>query len=598
MPEAVPYTTGNEILAYKGDPNLAAGASSGQILPQQGNPFSGIQNTIDRVNENQAQMNVLKYHQKLKDQNDLAQALASTGNSVFNMKGENGQNLSFNPLPEDQKALDDKAKEVRETIFANPDKYMFSKDYLQKLSEFNTLKSHAGLRSVAFSKYNSEAAQSNDPNERASILGMRDAEIKGHSLEDFHMPEPHLPHFTYNPEEFIPSKDTGNEKNQNTYSMVSGKDAQGNLVHTSMSGINDNLLDFRNKVLPGSTKYANALNLANSYVQSIQSNPDAVTQHNNSIDAINRQRGYVDQDGNPVSPHYIPHIAEIETDANGQSKVVLKNQNPADIAYSIMAEKNGALQPSKEIKKDAVDIKKEETETQYKKGEAQQRQADLEEKIRHNKKEEQIQFAKGQKETAAEREAETGGMSANLEVFKKFNDWSNGGKPLSKIATTDMKSVEGLGINKGDYNWKEIPNDEYVKNLFSKEAVDVKGKATGVLENPRYVVFLSAKNGNPKDGKLVGFFGKDQKDQKPVVLPANAAVENSILSESRGAKPTSKQIVTQEKARDYFSKEDNIWNGGKNTSAPSKQATAAAPVRKTISGTTYEKGDDGKWYKI
>lgn len=351
--------SGNGILSYTGNAGLAAGANNGAILPEQGNPYAGLQNTLDRINEQQARMNILKYQQHVKDQEDLAQALSETGNSVFNMRGPNGQNMSFQPLPDDQKKLEAKAAEIRKSVLSNTSGFRFDPAYYDKVAEFNRMRNHAGIRSVAYNNYNTAAAGTNDPNERQSIMSTRQAEVLNKDLEEYHQPEPHLPHFTYNPDNFISPKEAANDKNQNVYEVASGKDAAGNLIHTSMAGLSDNMLDFRARVYKDSKNHADAANLATNYLHGIVSDPNAVMEHNRNIDAINRQRGYVDENGNPKSPHYIPHVADVITGPNGETQVRVNTQNPVDIAYSVMAEKYGALQPSKEIKKDAFELQKE-----------------------------------------------------------------------------------------------------------------------------------------------------------------------------------------------------------------------------------------------
>lgn len=190
MQDGYSIPTANDILSYQGNPGLATGAGT-NLQPIKQNPLEGVDSTLDKIQQTNHTKAIIDYQQKIKDRDNLAQMLAETGGSVFNMKNANGQNISFSPLPADQKILTDKAHEIRKMILDHPDNYMYNEDYLDKKAKYNQLVNHAGLRTTAYSGYNADAQKINDPDEKANILSMRDSEL-AHSLEEGHLPEPYI----------------------------------------------------------------------------------------------------------------------------------------------------------------------------------------------------------------------------------------------------------------------------------------------------------------------------------------------------------------------------------------------------------------------
>lgn len=357
MPADYSIPTANDILSYRGDPGLAAGAGTG-LSPIQVNPLGGVDSTLDKIQQINAQKAIMDYQQKAKDQEDLAKMLRETGGSVFNMKGPGGQNISYTPLPEDMKILNAKAHELRRMTLEHPDNYEFNEDWLDKKKEYDNLVNHAGVRAYAYSNYNTDAAKTNDQEERNRIMGMRQSEIGNHPLTDYYMPEPHLPGFTSNMENILPEKTALDKNNQNTFRVKTGKDAAGNLLFTELNGLKDNVLDRRQDIFPGSPGWADAVNYTKNYFQHIAANPSLVQQQNTNIDRINQQRGYVDENGNPINQHYIPHVADVVQGPNGP-QVVPRTTNPADVVHALIAEKYGSLQGDVSIKKTADELQKE-----------------------------------------------------------------------------------------------------------------------------------------------------------------------------------------------------------------------------------------------
>lgn len=592
--------TGSNILSYTGNAGLAAGANNGAILPDAGNSYAGLQNTLDRLNEQQARMNILKYQQHIKDQEDLAQTLAQTGESVFNMRGPNGQNMSFQPLPEDQKKLEEAATDIRKSILSNPNGFRYDQNYYKKLADFNRMRNHAGIRAVAYDKYNTAAATTNDPNERQSILGSREAEIMNRPLEDYHMPEPHLPHFTYNPENFISSKEAANDKNQNVFEVASGTDDKGNLVHTSMVGLGDNMLDFRPRVYRDSKNHADAANLATNYLHGIVRDPAAVMEHNRNIDAINKQRGYVDAQGNPVSPHYIPHVADVVQTENGP-QVRVNTENPVDIAYSVMAEKYGALQPSKEIKKDAFELKKEalaEDKVQLDMEKTRKQMGLIDAEIA-KKKAEIDNIRKGKGASGKKSEAEVKAEKEKLAVLSEYRDFTSVFK----------KAYEGKQVATPQYPefWKNHyginPEDYYIYPKLSDNSADkfhgIRGAETTTTSEKKGVKTVEKTPiGTESPAEVYPIVDKKTGEEKLLFITGERNNKKGRVVSKKDAVIGALKHQAQYQPSQYKSKipyVDEVISGvGQSPSASSKTSN----IQKVIDGVTYERASDGTWYQL
>lgn len=353
MPVAPPPQTASELLSYHGDAGLAAGANPGGILPQQGDPFGGISNTIDQIHGELMQEKLLDYKQKAQDQENLANMLASTGGSVFNMKDpKSGQNMSFSPLPDDQKVLDQKASDLRDMILKNPDKYMYDRNYLNAKQEYTGLVNHAGVRSAAYSKYSTDAQASQDPDERKDIMAQRDQEVGGHKLTEFHMPEPHLGD--------IPVADPIDEKD---YKDPKTHENFGTAIKT-VDGVD---YELQKHGIPTSIVYAPMSDFstkgminANKYLQQFQKSPVSkdpayITQMNAAIDKNAESRG--------TKPVY---AATVNPDGT-----ITYNNNPGQVLTALNLEKHGWVQTDTDPSDAALKQQKEAAEAQKDRAEAQ-----------------------------------------------------------------------------------------------------------------------------------------------------------------------------------------------------------------------------------
>lgn len=596
MPDGYTIPTANDFLSYQGNAGLAAGAGTG-LAPIKTNPLEGVDSSLDKIQQVNAQKAILDYKQKQDQQQQLAQMLAETGSSVFNMKNSNGQNISFNPLPDDQKILAQRAHDLRAQILANPQKYMFDQDYLDKKAEYGQLVNHAGVRASAYNNYNQEAQKTNDQDERAAILAHRDNELK-YSLLDGGMPEPYLPKPVFDPQNFISDKDV-NDKNMNTYRQLTGTDNDGNQTLTSLNGLNDNVLDFRGKVLPGSKNYADAMNLSHSYLSTIASNPQAVQQHNDNIDRINQERGYVDEKGQPISPHYIPHVAEVVNGKNGP-QVVVTATNPQDIAYSVMAEKKGSLTPSQEIKK----TEEQEADESVKR---RKEKADTAKVLAETSK-----IKSGKDETIEDKKQDLNKKA----VAAVYNDvhtiFSKDDKPISdsdlpKYKVDDKGKRLWTNISgKGDYDYI-IPKDKYtVYPAISSNAA----KYVGLQAPEQSVTETDPTDESKTTTKTIKGSSADVDTIYPVKDKATGEKKLAFVKDGKvvayvpekqavinGLKDDAKWEPSQYENKLPFV--DEVYDGGGKADEGTKSSALASssPARKVIGGVTYEKGSNGKWYK-
>ena len=467
MADGYSIPTGNEILSYTGNAGLAAGAGTG-LMPIQVNPLSGVDSSLDKIQELHAHEKLIDYQKKIKDQEDLAKMLSETGGSVFNIKGASGQNASFQPLPDDQKILTEKAHDLRRIVLENPSNYQFNENYLDKRKELDNLTNHAGLRSQAYAGYNSDAAKANDPDERRSILNLRQAELDGHKLHEYHMPEPYLPAMqTVDP---ISGKDWTDKKKLQEFgtAMQTKKDQNGNPVdyQVKLLGIpNSELLAPLNDVSTKGTEYVK--NSALGFYKLPQSRDPAFIQKMNAdIDKKARQRG--------ITPVYAATV-----DANGN---VVYNPNPREIATALNIEKHGYTQTEEvpsdasiKQKKEAVDITNVRNEIKNRDAGTAQKWADLKEKIRewdnpHDKD-------KVNTESLKEQQYQKSAYNAYQDVHKVFDD-AYSKQPTSMAVPSYWKEK---GFDPNDYEFYPALDKKQADNFIGvpHEAISTTTGETG-----------------------------------------------------------------------------------------------------------------------
>lgn len=505
-----PIVSASEITSNPGNANL--GYSSGVAYstnPADTNPLPQVATTLDKIREQEAQMNVLRYHQKLKEQEELNNMLAQTGGSAFNVAGPDGKNMSFTPLPDDKKILDQRADELNKLIITNPRGFKQDADYLAKKRELEALKNHASQRAIFAAQSNAEAAKQNDVEERYGILGNLQNEVMSKSLTDFHTPSPHLNKLSFNPDNFISPDYLKNKEMQQDFQVNAGHDAIGNLITETRSGLSGNALDFRPKIEIGSAKFNEAQNMARSYLSSpYAQDPRSITNFNANIDKINAERGYA-----PGSPHFIPHISEVVNTPEGpQVKVV--TTDPRDIAYALTAEHYGALQVNKDLKKTALEEKKVQTEITNENARTAQGWARLKQEKEDADRKYALAKQKQDKEAQddAEKDVEINNAAATVlghvhntrekGKFVKFEQEFNG----PALVTVDH-IVRSEGIDPANYKVTHLnSNDETVRDIAGLQAQNSDGKYAKGVANPEFAYYLKSNTGNPADDKyLIGY---------------------------------------------------------------------------------------------
>ncbi len=551
MPEPQPQVSGSDILNYHGDAGLASGAGNGGILPQQGDPFAGISSALDQVNAHNAQMAVYRYHQRIKDQENLANTLSQTGGSVFNMKGANGQNMSFTPLPDDQSVLDEKAAELRKIILAKPDSYEFNRGYLDKKAEYDSLIKHAGVRSYAHSNFNTQGAQTNDPDERNEIQQQRDAEITGHKLTDYHLPEPHLPKLQS--VDVINPKDWQDKKKLQVYGTeiknIDGTDYEVKKLGIPAKVIMAPLTDVTTAGI------ANSKNALATWLQRPESrDPAYVNAMNAQIDKKAAEMG--------VQPVYAATVSPDGT--------VTYPLDPRQAMTAFNIQKYGGVQEDKAPSKAAAEQKNLASQIQHRKKEEQQKSAELGEKIKEFKAKMDLEYAKLNKKGKEDALESNSAVNNYLNIIKgkkgvPLSDIEaitidvGGKQPATGIASSLYKELEKNGIT-DQSNYKISPLNAHgsdVINLAGLQAADDKGKLVGRNILPKYAYYAASPDSRKDDKFIIGYHAnpKDKALTWETITPGQA-IERMMRSTKKFNNITDKTLKNigdaQSKLDDFF----------------------------------------------
>lgn len=597
MAEA-PYISGSELSSGQG--NAALGVGGGvdfNFNPQNANPLGGINSTLERLQEQDYKNSVLQYEQGIKDRDALNQMLTYSGGSVANMKDANGRDVSINLLPDDQKYLLDKADYIRRNMGKNWSRSMGDPEIQKQISDYQRDVRHASSRAAALTQDQLDLSRENDPMERARMQENIQNEILSKKLTDYHQPQPHLRKLSFNPELFHSKKDMTDKDAMADYRVVTGKDDAGNLIYTTMRGLKDDIFDFRARAMRDSNLWADAQNMAASWIQHEGQNPEAIAKMNRNIDMINRQRGYVDAQGNPTSAHFIPYPAELVQGPNGEVNIKY-NENPVNIDYAIMAEHNGQLQAQAKVEKTAQELEKQTVDIAKTKAEIAQGWRRLQNEEDKSRREYQMALAKGDKEDAKEKELDLAGYNANKIVHKAFDRYRKQGKPvLENLQEKINTELINQGIDPSQYKIVTIPqNDPDIKNMLAEPGIDVFSKINGTLRAPTEAYALVSNNGKIKDDViLAGFTSPGQKGLSYKIMTTSGAVSNYPISRKKGGKPTDKDAAKSERASDIYGdpeKAGAIWDievkeapvstANKSNSRPS--SVPASAVMKSFQG--------------
>lgn len=615
MPDT-PVTPGSELLSNPG--NAALGYSSGadfNIGPNS-QPLQGLDNTIGKLMDEEHQVQVMRYQKRLKEQDELATRIAETGGSAFNISGPGGQNMSFTPLPEDKKVLDQKADEIRRALISNPTGYKYSDDIAQKQQEFNALKNHASQRSVFAATTRSEAAKTNDQEDRQGMIDNLQNEVYGHKLTDFVTPSPYLNKPSWSDETFHP-KDVFNKEKMAALATTTQKDAQGNEIEVNNMGYPIDKLDIRSNITPGNQKiWSEANNMLGRFTNSkYVKDPNFYIEQNAAIDRFNQERGLTDANGNPISQHAIPHIADVTPQG---AIVPNKNLSMQDFVYAMTTPSHGAITQETKLKKDAIDlakenegIKKSEADIKHQKAQEGQENRKINETIRHNKAEEDLAREKNLPDL------EEANNAANT-VLKHIVDTRINGKFISlDAAIKTLPSGEASGIEKAasdrgidikGYKVARInSNDEVVRDIAGVQYQNETGNYVKGVARPEYAYYLRSNTGNPADDKyIIGYKttkpSVDDKGVQKLGKNNKPQLEQSIEWKTTTPQEAAGNVIRSRKNFDNITDKTTEAIGhaankvAEGLGGAASSAQQPAETTKSFNGKTYVKRGD-KWYE-
>jgi hypothetical protein len=501
------FTSASDITSNPG--NAALGYSGGvgySTNPADTNPGAPIQSVLGQIAQTEERKRIAEKARQQKEQDDLAAYLASTGESVFNMKGPDGKSSGFTMLPQDREYVNERVNEIRNKVVSEPGTYKFDAELKSKEQELKQLTDLAGIRATEVAKRKVLAAGTNDILERERILkSIQD--IEKEPVYSFKTPDAYLPAPTWTIEGLGVDKDilTGKNKEATDILQVGTEiDKNGNEIAILRPGIRASVLDVRNKIRKGSPEYAVAANM----VKALYSDPSALTkeamlQLNYDISDYNSARGLTPEDAN-----YAPPIAKFYGDDSFEMPE-LNDESIRNISYGLLAQRAGQLGMGKEIKKLKSDLDKEREATRVASG-----YLNL---ARVKQKQEGDKITK---EDRAEEGKKREAMSDALGIYELISQPTV--KALDEVISS-VKEGERSGLNKiiqemggstKDYNVRILPvSDGTIKNIAAIRGNSLKGEPNKIISKPQYAYLLVPKSGDKSAARFV--FG--YKILKPVV---------------------------------------------------------------------------------
>jgi len=588
-----PFITGSDLTSNPG--NAALGYSSGiayNANPEIQNPFAGIQSSLSSLQNEEVYRRQLAAQQAQKEKDELAAHLAETGQSVFNMKGENGQNMSFSPLQEDYDIMRGGADEIRKSTMGNPTGWKFDLDRIAKEQRQQQLVRHAGVRAVEVAKLQQAAAATNDPQERADILN-HISKIKSQKVDDFISPDPYMPKAKYDVNKFI-QEDVINGKNKEAWQTfdVNSVDDKGAQKTESLSGISNNVLNWKTKAQPGSELYANAVNMANGFYNSnVARDPRALLAQNKRNAEINAFRGF-----KPGDSGYVQNIAEVLP--NGQ--IQYTGLSPVETAYTLTAEAYGGPQVNRELKKTAAETTKEKLDIAGKRADIAKTYADIE----NARKRLEVDKDKMTKADYDNQNDILEAKTAALNVQKNLTSAGNFMGIPEIINSVPEGNRSGLsttlannGIDPSTYEMAILNrNDQTIKHISGVQSQKQDGTYSSGVSAPQYTYLLKPKSGNLADYRyLIGFKElqemKNQDDGTVIInkktnkpqmqevmqwktVSPQEAIGNSVKAAKNFYNITDKTGENINRAVDYFDK----LSGAAEPAAPKENNSDAQPA--------------------
>lgn len=580
-----PVTSGSDLISNPGNANLGYSSGVGYATnPAVADPFSGINDTLSRIQQQDAQMRMQRHLEQRQDLDNLNKMLSETGGSLFNMKDANGNNNSFVPLPEDKKILDDKTRTLHRLMLNNPEHYQTIPEFNDQYRELKLLTRQAGVRSAFHTSEGLEAAKEADPEEQAKRIENREKNIST-PLADYAPVNPYMPNPKVDPLAFFP-KGVLTDKDADTTYKVSFPQSDGTTLEKDMVGKKDNVVDFRERARVSTQLNAQAKIYAAGLLRELGQNPQKAVDLINSADKFNQDRGYT-----PDNPHYLHHVVDVLP--NGQIK--LNINDPVELSYALLGPSIGALSPN--LKPSDANIKQraEEADIEDKKG-----RLALANKEYELKKDKQSQDAldKAQNGLDASVAAKqvSDAFNGSLNQSKLHNlpvsEWLKGYNPaIAKNAKGQAmgelphleEALTGRGldpanhiftkVNKGDLNVQEMLGEkETPKEAYFIHDTKKKGEDMLVALMPEF-----------KKMKKQGV-GDVMEEQPPhwVFVSKKDAIANKISSLSKKAKSI---------------KVANAINEAQGGESGNEATPKESPKTKVIGRATYQL-ENGEWFKI
>ena len=492
----------NEIEQYKGDPALGySGANAVEYgsNPQIQNPLQGLDSTLARMEQEDAQMRFQKHLENRQDLENIHKTLRGVDGSVFNMKGSNGKDLSFTPLPDDKKILDEKANKLRKYIIDHPASYQHDNKYLQMQADLDAHSHVAGQRAVFHADQNQMAMQSQDPDERAGYMQNIQKELKT-PLTNLQTPNP-----------YMPKPKLANDIDVSKYVDPKNREQLGTAIETrtlpdgtkadyevTTSSIPKNVIlkpltDFSSEMTTQTKNWVNAFN-----TDPYNSDPARISAINKKINDNAQLLG--------VQPYYPAFI-----DPNTGKVVPNPNQREAYTGLRIEAY-------GKPVKSEKVsDYKSKqiaaEEEVKYKNAQIAKIYKDMEDA------KERLRLAKNKddREGADAAEKDYVSSSAVAKILKTTNDVRDKKdftsvddfKTNSAIKGILKNNLENNGLNPKDYEITHLStNDATIQNLSGEQAQKANGEPEKGVNKPKDAFYIKSKTGNINDDRYVMVFDK------------------------------------------------------------------------------------------
>ena len=579
-----PYQTASEIEAYKGDAALGySGDNAVQYLgdPANQNPLSGLDNTLARMQSEDANMRMQRHLEKRQDLDNIYKTLRGVGGSAFNMKGPNGKDLSFTPLPEDRKILETKADEVRKYITAHPNTYQTDNKYLQMVNDLDSHSDVAGRRAIFHADQNAVAAQEQDPDERMGILQNINKELQN-PLSALASPNPYMPKPKLVNDIDLKHYEDAKNRQQIGVTTEMRKMPDGTMqevqVETSVipkATILSPLTDFSKTMTENTKNYVNAWNSTPE-----SKDPAKIIALNKKIDENASRLG--------IQPYYPATV-----DAAGN---VIRNPNQREAYTGLRIQSYG-----NPIKTEKI------TDTRLKQAAEKAGIAKVYADIQNAKDRLKLEKTNAGKEDA---EADLVASSAVAKVYKQTEDLRKKKDfiPLSQLElnpiTDGMKVyLNEKGINGSDYMISPISaKDATIANIGGEQAQDASGKVMQGINKPGVAFYLKSNSGNPNDDRYVYAYQKNvpginKEGKKTIGQETYYKTVSPIEAVGHTIKAEKNFSNISDKTLSAIGSAESKWNEASGNQQPQQSAPQQSAPQQTSQQDSGFKGIPGKVYK-